>query len=477
MSGRVGIMFATVTAFLLTAASVFAQAGSHVRIVRLSYIDGQVQMEHGDQGLNRAVLNTPIVEGTRIVTRNDGLAEVEFEDQSALRVAENSEVKVRRLSMTETGAKVNEVEVVRGVVFFDVHSKGDDVYRAAANGATFLVRRDTQTRISAAPDRLQLAVFKGTVQLENQPQLVSVKKSETLTLDPNQASEYKVTHGTEPLPVDAWNKEREAYGAAYAHNAGYGGPKTGYGLQDLNYYGEYFYASGYGYVWQPYGFADSMIGWSPYSNGAWAFCPGLGYAWASAYPWGWLPYHYGSWAFLGGGVGWAWVPGSYAGQWYANNFVGTPVVARPPVGWQPATAPSSSLAGTSPKPTILVGKAAGSPPYVPGGRIPPSFSSVIAGRNVGPNAARGNLAFPNARYNSVANQNVFVPHTSRSTQSGHVFAAPNSVSATSLSPGFSSMGAARGYGGGARSAGMGASSTSSGGHSSGGGGGGHASGH
>ena len=56
---------------------------------------------------------------------------------------------------------------------------------------------------------------------------------------------------------------------------GYGGPRTGYGLQDLNYYGNYFYSPGFGYVWQPYGFANSMAGWSPYSNGAWSFIPGL----------------------------------------------------------------------------------------------------------------------------------------------------------------------------------------------------------
>ena len=50
-------------------------------------------MAHADQGLDRAILNTPIVQGTRIVTRKDGLAEVEFEDQSALRMAENSEIR------------------------------------------------------------------------------------------------------------------------------------------------------------------------------------------------------------------------------------------------------------------------------------------------------------------------------------------------------------------------------------------------
>ena len=458
MSGRVGFKFTAIAAFSL-AIALTAQAGSHVRIVRLSYVDGQVQLEQGDQGLNRAILNTPIVEGTRIVTRTDGLAEVEFEDQSALRLAGNSEIKFRRLALTDSGAKVNEIEVLRGVVFFDVHSKTADVYRAFADGTTFLVRSDTQTRISAAPDQLQMAVFKGTVQLENQPQLVSVKKNETLTLDPNQPAEYKLTHGTESLPVDAWNKEREAYDAAYAHNSAYGGPKTGYGLQDLNYYGEYFYAPGYGYAWQPYGFADSMIGWSPYSNGAWGFVPGFGYSWASAYPWGWLPYHYGSWAFIGGGVGWAWLPGSYGGSWYANNFQTAPVVVKPPAGWQPMTAPPVPAAN-SPKPTILVGKATGSPAYVPGGRIPPIFSNVIAGRSVGPNA---NLALPTVRY-SRPNQNVLVPNAGRTTQSGHVFAAPHPAAAGSASPGFGIMGPSPSVGG--RSAGTGSAGTSSGGHAS-----------
>jgi len=459
MTGRVGFAFSAITAVLLAGASVVARAESHVRIVRLSYVDGQVQMEHADQGLDRAILNTPIVEGTRIVTRNDGLAEVEFEDQSALRLAENSEVKFRQLTMNDAGAKVNEIEVVRGVAFFDVRSKSDDVYRAVAGGATFLVRRDTVARISAAPEQLRVAVLKGDVRLENQAQPVSVKKSESLTLDPNQPSDYKITHGTEALPVDAWNKEREAYDTAYAHNAGYGGPKTGYGLQDLNYYGNYFYAPGYGYVWQPYGFANSMVGWSPYTNGAWGFVPGIGYSWASAYPWGWLPYHYGSWAFLGGGVGWAWIPGSYPGQWYANNFQSTPVVVKAPAGWQPVSPPSTP-ASDSPKPTILVGKAAGSPAYIPGGSIPPNFSSVIAGRNVGPNAATIDLVGPNARYNRAVSQNAFVTRTGRNGSSAHVFVAP---AAASVAPASSSFGS--GPYTGASSVGMGGPPAASGAHS------------
>ena len=48
---------------------------------------------------------------------------------------------------------------------------------------------------------------------------------------------------------------------------------------------------------------------NPYSAGAWMFNNGLGYSFASAYPWGWLPYHYGSWAYLPN-AGWARLPGT-----------------------------------------------------------------------------------------------------------------------------------------------------------------------
>ena len=471
MPGRVGFPLLACAAIALIAASVGAQAESHARIVRLSFVDGPVQLAHADQGLDRAILNTPIVEGTRIVTKTDGLAEVEFEDQSALRLAENSEIKFRRLSMTDTGAKVDEIEVVRGVVFFDVRAKSEDAYHAIADGNTFLIRRNTLARISAAPDQLQVAVLRGDVQVENQPQLLSVKKNETLTLDPSQPSDYKVTHGTEALPVDAWNKEREAYTNTYASNQGYGGPRGGYGVQDLNYYGDYFYAPGYGYAWQPYGFANSMIGWSPYSNGAWAFVPGFGYSWASAYPWGWLPFHYGSWAFLGGGVGWAWLPGGYPAQWYANNFQTMPVISKPPAGWQPVSAPAAPSGGAS-APTILVGKAAGSPAYIPGGRIPPNFASVIPGRNLSSAGVRNGFVSPTARNELAVSHYGIAPNAVRGANS-HVFATPHP---TYGSTGFESGAGARfgGYGAGAASAGRGGFGASSGGHSGGSsGGGGH----
>ena len=395
-----------------------AFAGSHVRIVRLSSVEGQVQMDRGTgSGLERAILNTPIVEGTRLVTGEDGLAEVEFENQSALRLTGNSEVAFSELLLSDSGSKVNQFEVVKGIVYLDTASKGDDVYRVKVGNASLLARRDSLVRIDATADQLKLAVFKGEAQLEGAVQPVVIRKKETLTVSLNDASKYEVAKGVERERFDAWNQEREDYSRTYAENEGYGGPNRAYGLQDLNYYGDFFYASGYGYAWQPYGFAGSMLSWSPYSNGAWLFYPGLGYSWASAYPWGWLPFHYGSWAFING-AGWAWLPGrGYNGTWYAGNFVTVPKITRAPAGWTAATPPPISSTVNTP-PTVRVGTVNATSLTIPGGRIAPNFGSVVPGRASA--ATAQGFARPTA--SASGSHSVFASRTAGGQ--GHVFATP-----------------------------------------------------
>jgi FecR protein len=458
MTRRAGLAVSTAIGFVLAAASIGAFAESHVRIVRLSSVEGQVQMDRATgQGLERAILNTPIVEGVRLVTGSDGLAEVEFENQSALRLADDSEVKFSHLSMNDAGNKVNQIEVVKGVVYLDAIAKGEDSFRITVANTSLLVQRDSLVRISAMAGPVQVAVFKGDVQLENQAQPVVVQKKETLTIDPANPAGYTVAKGTDTVQFDAWNKEREAYTNTYAQNAGYSGPNRAYGLQDLNYYGDYTYASGYGYVWQPFGFANALMGWDPYSNGAWAFYPGLGYSWASAYPWGWLPYHYGSWAFIKG-TGWAWVPGNqYNGLWYATAFHSVPTVTQSPAGWTAATPPAVNAATNSGQQTVVVGKAGSSPASIPGGRIPPTFGSVIPGRTV---AAVAQGASPKAA-STPSNRTVFASANGGNAMgyhgsSAHVFAAPTHSVGFAEPVGFGST-----YGGRGGLTAIGSSSTAS----------------
>ena len=39
--------------------------------------------------------------------------------------------------MNDAGLKMNDIEVVQGVVFFDVRAKADDVYRVGVRAAAF----------------------------------------------------------------------------------------------------------------------------------------------------------------------------------------------------------------------------------------------------------------------------------------------------------------------------------------------------
>jgi hypothetical protein len=374
-------MFALSVMAVTVLAVVSAQATSHVRIVRLSYEDGNVQMSRAaGQGLERAILNSPIVEGSSVVTGNDGLAEVEFENNSTVRLGQATDVRFRQLLINDAGEMINEVELVRGTMYFDTRLGKNNIYRVIAADRTFIVPRKSQVRFLMNGDQVEVAVLNGETQLVNNPEIVRIKKNDTLTTDAGNAAGFTVAKGVDNLPIDRWNNERAAYQTVYAYNnTGYGsygspGIGAGFGYQDLAYYGGFMSLPGYGLVWQPYG-ASNWLGWNPYLCGAWAFTPGFGYAWASAYPWGWLPYHYGAWGYSPG-IGWFWAPGNTTGGGgiVTNWKPTTPVLNGPPgyIAPAPPTVPTNG-----PRPSVLVGRISRTPAYIPGGPVPPDFASVI----------------------------------------------------------------------------------------------------
>jgi hypothetical protein len=468
MPGRRFVLIASLC--LLLFATAIAQATSHVRIVRLSYVDGKVQMERAPgQGLERAMLNSPVVESSRLITGSDGLAEVEFEDNTVVRLGEATEIRFSQLLLNDAGDKVNEVEVVRGTIYFDARSAKRDIDRVLAAGSTFLVRHDSQIRFLMNGDQVQVAALSGEVELASSNQPVRLKKNETLTLDSANPNGAMVATGVDSLSLDRWNSERAAYQTAYSYNNNpNGGRQLGaFGYQDLAYYGNFMNVPGYGLAWQPYG-ATSWAGWDPYMSGVWAFTPGFGYAWSSAYPWGWMPYHYGSWAYQGG-MGWFWVPGnSLNGGGVAANWQPSAPVVKGPVGYVPPRPPTPSASGASP--LVMVGRIVSSPAYLPDGPVPPNFRSVItdhsglAGMNSGSSFATGSTGASGAAHNSKA----LSPARASTVPTGHVFAAPDSSVGTFVGHGAQS-GWSEGYWGATSAHSSGTSEHNSGGttHSSG----------
>src|SRR6266436_5865916 len=106
-----------------------ASAGSKARIVRLSDVQGSVQMDRGTgDGLDKTFLNMPVIEGSRLKTGDDGRAEVEFEDGSALRIVPNSEVDFTRLSLGDDGQKLSTVQLASGMAYVNYRGKKGDEF-------------------------------------------------------------------------------------------------------------------------------------------------------------------------------------------------------------------------------------------------------------------------------------------------------------------------------------------------------------
>jgi ferric-dicitrate binding protein FerR (iron transport regulator) len=284
---------------------------SHVRIVRLSDAKGMLALDRKTGlGFEQTMQNMPIVEGQRLRT-DDGYAEVEFEDNSTMRLAPNSQVDFSLLALRSSGAKASTMNVVKGTVYVNTENTKGNEFLLVAGETKMTVAPSTHLRLEVNESRTVMSVFNGSVEVQRGGETTMVSKKQSLTLGADQMTVAKKVAGE---PYDEWDKEAIDYHKRYAAANAFAGGGNGYGLSDLNYYGSFINAGGSSF-WQPY-FVGA--GWSPYANGVWAMYPGAGYSWVSPYPWGWLPYHSGTWSFFPG-YGWGWQPG---GTWNGLNNVG-----------------------------------------------------------------------------------------------------------------------------------------------------------
>jgi FecR protein len=321
---------------LLAVASISSLADSHARIVRLSFIEGGVQVSRaGTQGFQKAILNLPIAEGMALKTADDGKAEIEFEDGSTLRIVPDSVIQFSQLSLRDSGSKVTNVEVTKGTAYMNFNGMKDDEFSLQFGTQKIDLSHAAHLRIDFNDKSESVAVFKGLIQVEGPSGAIEVKKNQSINFDASAKGEYKLAKNIHQEPWDDWDDQQNEYHGHYAAKSYNSYSPYAYGTSDLSYYGNFFSYPGYGMMWQPY-FAGA--GWDPFMDGAWMFYPGFGYGWVSAYPWGWTPYHYGSWVFLPG-HGWAWQPGSTWTAVYAQ-----PRVLNAPKGF---VAPQAPANGTS----------------------------------------------------------------------------------------------------------------------------------
>ena len=322
--------------WLATTAS-FAEEYSHVRIVRLSFLEGTVTVQRPDvEEWAEALVNTPIQEGFKVSTAEDGFAEVEFENASTARLGQDSLLEFTQLVLAPSGGKVNRLTLHQGYATFNFIPEDDDYYEVTAGDATLTPQGKARFRLDVEEGFLLVKVFKGSVEITSPEGTGTVGENAMLELRPGEEPAFQITQGITKDAWDEWVEDREevvqaarARSAPVATSAGVS--DLLFGSMDLALYGDWYSHPDYGYVWYPF----ANRGWNPYAVGRWCWYPGFGYTWISSEPWGWLPYHYGHWVF-DPGIGWCWIPGGFTswspGQvtWYRGPGW---------VGWAPQGSP------------------------------------------------------------------------------------------------------------------------------------------
>lgn len=286
------------------------KADSNIRIVNLSFVQGDVSIDQGTgHGFKHAVMNMPVTSTTQVRTGDDGLAEVQFEDGSTLRIIGNTSVVFQPLSLTEKGIRISGMSVPEGTVYIHVLNTKHDRFLLKARDLELSVSQGSHLRVSADKAQTLVAVFHGD--LMDPDTGLDVGKNQSLRID-NQANAISdVAKGIDPFATDAWDTEREKYhqnpslypslatdSVAFAPpsvpmiGCSYGMMLGSYGVYSPGCVGMGFsqpFDPLYAGLWSPFGLDPMMFGYD-------AFDYGYGYGYPLGYGYGgygYAPYGYG----------------------------------------------------------------------------------------------------------------------------------------------------------------------------------------
>src|SRR5579875_3579141 len=130
---------------------------SHVRIVRLSFVDGTVLVKRpGVAQWAKASVNTPIEQGFSVSTSENSFAEVQFENGSTARMGQLSRLNFTELTLTPKGDKINRLTFVQGYGTFHLTPQHGDVYTVTAANSVITPRGKAEFRTDLDQGRLRV---------------------------------------------------------------------------------------------------------------------------------------------------------------------------------------------------------------------------------------------------------------------------------------------------------------------------------
>lgn len=324
---------------LLVSASAANADSSHARIIRLSFVQGDVRITHNvngnplespDKQWEVAALNLPIHQGDALAT-DTGRAEVEFESGNIAFLSENTVLEFYDLSL-EDGSFTTRLILRQGSASFYVRPDHADYF--SVTGGDFSVEASGKSyfRVNNYDDGSDVQVLEGHVSVLSKDKTTPLAKGQSLSMKASDPLSVSVENAASSDDFDQWVSGRvqsgqaaltasQRYSGVYDYTSGFG---------DLYTFGGWYAVDGFGYCWRPYGVS---VGWNPFQFGHWFFDPALGnWVFVGGQPWGWLPYHYGNWIFHPG-FGWVWTPTGSFPHARTGYFGRTQTTA-----WRPVTA-------------------------------------------------------------------------------------------------------------------------------------------
>src|ERR1700761_2748067 len=177
---------------------------SHIRIVRISYVQGDVRFARDIKGdplagnenitWENAELNLPLRQGFVISTEH-GLAEVEFENGSLALIGENTVLQFFDLSL-EDGSKTTRLILRQGTASFSVNPTNGDYF--SVTGGDFSVEADGHSvfRLDNFDDGSRVNVFKGRVNVLRKKGATELPKGQSLSMNAGDPKDFTVSNST-----------------------------------------------------------------------------------------------------------------------------------------------------------------------------------------------------------------------------------------------------------------------------------------
>jgi hypothetical protein len=283
----------------IMAVSASAEDDNYMRLARLSYLEGHVSYQHiSDVDWSAASVNFPLEPGDRIYTGRDGRAEMQFDDGSAFRLAENTDFEI--LSLKDD---LIQVRILVGLATLTAAGSVD--FEIDTPAAAFNTLRKGVYRFDVVESGdTDAIVRKGYLEAANNAFNRRIESGELLHVRAGEDANPVLSQYNNRDLWDEWNDRRTADLRAYISRDHL--PNNVYiGVSEMDRYGHWVDVDTYGLAWVP---SSVAVDWTPYSVGRWCYRPLYGWTWVSYETWGWLPYHYGRW-FRSPRHGWCWIPG------------------------------------------------------------------------------------------------------------------------------------------------------------------------